>query len=362
MRVFQNSTSSSYRAYLQGAAPSGATFAERAAFFHADGFDASHTLAPVLAGEETAFYTNGDNESWQRAWARENGLPEESTLDDILLAQIEAHQTEVFYNLDAINFDSRLARRLPGSVKAKIAWQQFPFVKSDLSEYLVVCTLSKRLEQWRNMGLRAAYFTPAHSPLLDPLAANDDRDIDVVFAGSYSQYHLSRAAFLEALASIRDRRRIVLALAQSRLTKLAETPLGAFGPLRRYRRPEAIRKVAQEAVFGRSYYELMSRAKVVFNCASELEGEDRGNMRCWEALGVGSLLVSDAGLYPEGMVDGETIRTYRSPEHALEVIEDCLNDEDLRRRIAGTGHDMIRTRYSKAAQWGAFQQIVAEYF
>ncbi|RWK45654.1 hypothetical protein [Mesorhizobium sp.] len=72
------------------------------------------------------FFTNGDDERLQRAWAHENGLREDTPLADILLAQIEANRTEVFYNLDPIRFDSAFLKRLPGHVKRTIAWRAAP--------------------------------------------------------------------------------------------------------------------------------------------------------------------------------------------------------------------------------------------
>jgi spore maturation protein CgeB len=115
-------------------------------------------------------------------------------------------------------------------------------------------------------------------------------------------------------------------------------------------------------VFGRAYYDLLGRTKIVLNGAIDMAGNDRGNMRCWEALGGRTLLLSDAGNYPPGMVDGKTIRTYRSAMHAIELIEESLADCEARHRIANCGYDIIRTRYSKAAQWDRFQRLVAEHF
>ena len=120
--------------------------------------------------------------------------------------------------------------------------------------------------------------------------------------------------------------------------------------------------MAQEPVFGRAYYDLLARSKIVLNGAGDIGGNDRGNLRCWEALGARTLLLSDEGTYPAGMVDGETIRIYRSPKHAIELIEDSLGNFEGRRRVATAGHNMIRTRYSKAAQWASFQRLVAEHF
>ena len=42
--------------------------------------------------------------SLQRHWAREHGMPGKPSLEAILLAQIEHHRTEVFYNLDPVRY------------------------------------------------------------------------------------------------------------------------------------------------------------------------------------------------------------------------------------------------------------------
>lgn len=41
------------------------------------------------------FFTNGDDNTSQGLWARENGMPNKPSLEDILLAQIERHRTEL---------------------------------------------------------------------------------------------------------------------------------------------------------------------------------------------------------------------------------------------------------------------------
>ena len=363
MRLFQNiSAGRRYGRTLKTLMSMETTFARKLAAFHSNAYDAAHTLGPVLAGEEYAFYTQGDNAEVQRAWARENGLPKRATLDNILLAQIEAHKADVFYNLDLDNFDDRFARRLPGSVRARIGWHAAPATRTDWTGYLMVNNFPSILEVFRSRGLRAAYFAPAHDPALDTYAQNEQRDIDVLFVGGYSQYHSKRVAVLEAVAALNGKHRVVFALARSRLNRIAETPLGLLGPLRQYCRPERIRAVAQEPVFGRAYYDLLARSKIVLNGAIDMAGNDRGNMRCWEALGARTLLLSDEGNYPAGMVDGETIRTYRSPRHAIELIGDSLGNFAGCRCVVAAGHDMIRTRYSKAAQWASFQRLVAEHF
>ena len=96
MRVFQNA--GLYRSYLprlRRLSRSVEGFARLLAVFMNDRFGAAHTLLPVLNGEETAFFTNGDDEILQRHWARENGMHGRPSLEDILLAQIEHHRAEI---------------------------------------------------------------------------------------------------------------------------------------------------------------------------------------------------------------------------------------------------------------------------
>ena len=101
MRIFQNSgLYPSYLARLNQLARDTSGFEERRRIFLDDRFGALHFLKPVLEGNAEAFFTNGDDEILQRHWAREHGIQGEPPLEAILLAQIEHHRTEVFYNLD----------------------------------------------------------------------------------------------------------------------------------------------------------------------------------------------------------------------------------------------------------------------
>jgi len=324
-----------------------------------DRFGAAHTLLPVLQEEATAFFTNGDDDTLQRAWAREHGLPGHSTLEDILRAQIESHRAEVFYNSDCMRYGNDFVRKLPGCVKFSIAWRAAPSGGADFSAYdLVVSNFPVLLQGYAARGMRTAYFFPAHDPVMDEYAANTERPVDVLFAGSYSRHHQRRARLLEAIAQLAARRNIVMHLDRSRLTRLAESPVGRLAPLGRYRRPRPIRTLAQPPVFGRELYRALSRSRITINGAIDMAGEERGNMRCWEALGCGALLVSDAGHYPEGMENGVTLMTFTDPADAVATIELALAGDERAR--AAAGHRMIRTLYSKERQWSAFCKLVGD--
>lgn len=361
MRLFQNSALyPAYQPRLKTLTAGCTTFAQRRDAFLNDRFGASHFLQPVLVGDSDAFFTNGDDVSLQSTWAREQGMPERTPLDMVLLAQIEHHRTEVFYNMDPLRYGSELVRRLPGCVRRSIAWRAAPSPGADFEAYdRVVCNFPSILRSYEERGWRAAYFAPAHDPVMDEYANRTDRDIDVLFVGGYTRHHRNRGAMLERVAALREGHRIVFCLDRSRMTRMAESPLGKLLPMKSHRRPRDIRCVSHEPVFGRALYDMLGRARIVLNGAIDMAGEDRGNMRCFEALGCGGLLLSDAGNYPEGMVTGQTLVTYGSPEEVLTRIPMMLADEALRQRIAAAGRAMVSARYSKATQWDRFQALVS---
>ncbi|MER9025788.1 glycosyltransferase [Mesorhizobium sp. M0815] len=358
MRLFQNfGTTPSYSSRLALLTKPEDRFEAQREVFLRDRYGASHLLKPVLDNAPGVFFTNGDNERLQRAWANENGLRNDTTLADILLAQIEANRTEVFYNLDPIRYDSAFLKRLPDHVKKTIAWRAAPG-KADLLAYdLIVSNFPSIRASYENMGIRTAEFFPAHDPELDAYAGNPERDIDVLFFGGFSRHHQRRRDILDAVSKLGTRHRVVFHLEESRYSRLAATPLGWFGPLAAVRQPKSIRRVANAPVFGRKMYEQLGRAKIVINAAIDMAGADRGNMRCFEAMGARALLLTDAGNYPPGMVDGHTMRVYDDAESAVALIERTLGDGSWK-GIAVDGHAMIRTEYSKEQQLRRFFNLL----
>jgi hypothetical protein len=360
MRLFQNSGVPPSYLSRHRQAFQNATFRDQIAHFLDNRYGALHFLAPVLNGDDTAFFTNGDDEVLQRTWAREMAMPGKASLVDILLAQIEFHRAEVFYNLDPIRYGNDCVRKLPGCVRKAIAWRNAPSPIADLSEYdLIVCNAASMLRRYEGCGWKTSYFSPAHDPVMDEFARNDDRPIDVLFVGGYSRHHMRRATVLEAVARLRDKYRIEFCLARSRLTRAAESPIGYIAPVGKYRRPRNIRVVSHEPVYGRDLYARISKSKVVLNGAGDAEREDRGNMRCFESMGCRGLLLSDEGVYPAGMVGGQTLVTYQSPTDLVVKLRELLQAPEVMMGIAEAGYEMVTREYSKQAQWSAFKTLVA---
>jgi hypothetical protein len=202
-------------------------------------------------------------------------------------------------------------------------------------------------------------FFPAIDPKMEEYGRGD-RPIDVLFVGGYSRHHSARAKILEQVASLASRRKVVYCLDASRLTMIAESRVGRLLPLRKHRRPKAIAEIARPPVFGLQLYDLIGKSKIVLNGAIDMAGEDRGNMRCFEAMGCGALLISDAGNYPPGMEDGQTMQTYRSLEHAPELISASLDNWSQSAETARRGRGRIASLYNKASQLQRFVELVSQ--
>lgn len=360
MKLFQNS--SIYPAYfsrLRKLSINCDTFSQHMQVLLADRYGAQHLLQPVLRENPSAFLAIGDDDVVQRVWAKEQGMPLKSSLADILRSQIETHRTEVFYNLDPLRFGSGFLRTLPGSVRYRIGWRAAPSPGADFQGYdLMVCNFPSILEQYRAQGLRTAYFAPAFDPEMRPYASNIDRPVDVAFVGGFTRHHIRRTQILTSIAGLSAQHKVAIHLENSRFTNLAESKLGSWFMSAKYRRPEILRKVALGPVFGRELYEVLSTAKIVVNAAIDMAGDDRGNIRCFEAMGTGALLLSDLGIYPDGMRDRTTIRTYSDPADLLKTVQKLLADPAETAAIAARGHAMVSTIYSKDRQWSDFLKLV----
>lgn len=359
MRLFQNiGLGPAYlKVFRQLGSPR--SFEDGIGLFLEHRYGAPHILEPVEMRQPNAFCALGDEPRLQSLWSAEQGLATKG-LEEILLAQIEHHRSEVFYNLDPMRYGSAFVRRLPGCVKRTICWRAAPSGNADLSGYdLVVCNFPSILADWRNKGCRAEYFYPAVDPVMGEYGRGD-RPIDVLFFGSYSRHHRTRAKVLEEVAQLSSERKIVYCLDASRSTRLAEAfPPRLLGYLDKYRRPSAIMAVARAPVWGRQAYELLGQAKIVLNGAIDMAGNDRGNMRCFEAMGCGALLLSDAGQYPDGMEDGDTFATYRTPEQARTLAQTYISNRETRSKIAERGRKAVNRLYNKSVQLQRFNELLS---
>ena len=92
------------------------------------------------------------------------------------------------------------------------------------------------------------------------------------------------------------------------------------------------------AVRGLDYYQIIQNSLITFNRHTDYVSDSVGNMRMFEATGVGACLLTDAGSnLGDLFLDDYEVVTYRSIDEAIEKSTFLIENEDERQAIAMRG-------------------------
>ena len=271
-----------------------------------------------------------------RPLARKVGLSPklDTQAENILLAQIEEFRPDIVLNQDVFHVDTKLVRRIKNIGRPVLIGQVGiePSRGEDWAVYdLMISQLPRIVQSFRTVGVRSEVRHLAFEPsILDALPDAPTLDVDVSFVGSVSVDHQQRIALLEAVA-----RRFDLKLWGAR-----PQTLPASSPLHR---------CFQGEVWGADMYQVLRRSRITLNSHIDLTGREAGNMRLFEATGVGTFLLTDFkdNLDTLFAPDREVV-AWRSIDDSLKAIGRYLADDDGRAAIAraGQARTMAQHTYS----------------
>ena len=92
------------------------------------------------------------------------------------------------------------------------------------------------------------------------------------------------------------------------------------------------------AVLGVDYFGVLNKSRVTFNKHTDSSNGIVGNLRMFEATGMGTCLLTDSGRNINDLFEpGKEIVTYRSVDEAVEKVTYLLEHEDERVEIARAG-------------------------
>lgn len=269
-----------------------------------------------------------------RPLARKVGLSPrlDAEAENILLAQIEEFKPDLVLNQDLFHVDTRLARRIKEIGRPILVGQVgiSPSRGEDWSVYdLMISQMAAVADFFRAHGTRAEVVHLAFEPgILDVLPPPPPRDFDVTFVGAVSVDHQLRVAQLEAVA-----RRYDLKLFGSGLHSLP-----ASSPLHRCYKGE---------VWGVEMYQALRASRVTLNSHIDAAGAEAGNMRLFEATGVGCFLLTDFKDNLHTLFEPETeVAVWRSVDDCLAKIERYLGDGEQRTMIASRGQARTLERHT----------------
>jgi hypothetical protein len=261
-----------------------------------------------------------------RPLARRIGLSPrlDAQVEKILLAQIEDFRPDLVLNQDVFYVDAGLMRRIKSTSNPVLIGQVgiVPSRGEDWSVYdLMISQLPTVVRSFRAMGVRAEVCHLAFEPaILDALPAAPAMDIDVSFVGTVSVDHLQRIALLEAVAERYD-----LKLWGNRPQSLP--------------RSSPLHRCFQGEVWGTEMYRVLQRSRITLNSHIDIAGPEAGNMRLFEATGVGTFLLTDFKDNLGTLFEPDReVAVWRSIDDGLKVIGRYIGDDDGRAAIARAGH------------------------
>jgi spore maturation protein CgeB len=266
---------------------------------------------------------------------RGDGLPSafrSAEAEQIALAQIRAIAPDVLYCQEltflspaALAEAKRHVRLLVGQIASPLPEQ------ASLAPFdLILTSFPHFVPRFRALGIASEYFKIGFEPrVLERLGAAT-RHRAVTFVGGISPAHGKGTGLLEALA-----RRVPLEV----FGYGAET-LEAGSELARRHRGEA---------WALDMYRVLCESRITINRHIDVAEDYANNMRLFEATGCGALLMTDAKRNLDDLFRvGVEVVAYRDVDEAVALVEQYLEDDEARERIARAGQQRTLQEHTYA--------------
>lgn len=289
-----------------------------------------------LNGNES-FIIIANCELLQKKWALENSViyNDANWEKEIALAQIKNFKPDVFYIESIFSFYGSFIKEAKTYCKKVAAWISTPFTSDlPLNDIDVIFSSTPDFVSFFNAsGISSYYVLPGFDErVLTKINQQESKSIDFSFVGGWSDVHVNRKKILKQFVK--------------------ETPLQiwGYGYKKRYSKrtlnfytnyffPEnkEILKHYNKEVWGLEMYEILQQSLITLNVHEALLNGNVGNMRMFEATGVGTMILNDYGnnLSQIFEIDKEIIAFKNFPEaiekytyfinHPQEAIQIGLN-------------------------------------
>lgn len=322
--------------------------------------------------ERLGIYVNCiiDNDIFlQNKWKEINGI-KNATKQVTIYNQVKNFAPDILWIEDLRFIDKDLLLRIKtciNSIKLIIAYHCSPYNSGILEklktvDFVITCTPGLK-NAFEDNGIRSyLVYHGFDSDLLSRvLKGNSEAENKVVFTGSLFQGDGTHSQRIELIESfLRENMALSLHLylepqykifakksiyrANQVLTKLKLEKLKKYfpvfehvnAPVRNYSR--SLIKANLGPVFGLEMYQLLSLSGIVLNTHGEVAGDYAGNMRLFEATGVGSCLLTDNKTNLAELFDTESdIVAYENVDDCIEKARWLLENKVERKKIALAG-------------------------
>lgn len=301
-----------------------------------------------------------NSEILQKQWASEHNINFQSDnwRLDILERQILDFQPDIFFGHDfgTINasFRKSIRKKCP-SIKIILAWDGIAANDHQLFDDcdIVLSFNADTVNYYQSHGFKSALFHFGfNEKILERVRQHEAPLYDLSFCGTVSSgWHSQRLDFLYSV-----NRQFKLDLWTNNLPVTTRSVLGAVArlspkSLTNLVKLKSLSKINRGQVFGLEMFQVLYDSKISLNKHIDLVGKNGGNMRLFEAAGMGSCLLTDykANLSDIFDIDTELV-TYKTTAEAIDKIKYLLNNESERRVIALAGQKKVLEKYSITKQ------------
>jgi spore maturation protein CgeB len=277
----------------------------------------------------------------QSRWCEDHGIKITRTGDasvpefvDIVAEQIRYYRPDVILSGYLYDFDSRFLRSVSDHYKIAVGQHAASLPQTDFSEYdAIISSLPNQVAYFSEHGVASYLVKLAFDARLLSRLVPKEKRYGLIFAGSISADHKLRAESLRALGE--------------------SVPVDVFGTVPdEFMRPRSwLGRIGQslsgkpkskialhEALWGMEMYKTMSESRIVFNRHIDAAGPYANNLRLYEAVGSGSLLLTD---WKENMDEiftpGRECATYRDTAECVAQAKYYLQNDAEREAIAQAG-------------------------
>jgi len=251
-------------------------------------------------------------------------------------------------------------RSLKDICKHVVAWIACPTPSDlDLTTFSLVLTSHSNLaERFSRQGGTVRVMRPAFEPRILERTPDTERDIALSFVGSFSAQHKRRYELLARLARTTPLRTwgqgapVEPGWGGWRLPANRLCPALFSGPMaKRHGGP----------VWGLDMYALLRRSQITLNVHGEVAGGVAGNIRLFEATGMGALLVTEAaGNLGDLFAPDREVVAFATAHELEEKVRHLLGSPDEVVKIAKRGQERTLREHSTEQRAVELEALLVE--
>lgn len=243
---------------------------------------------------------------------------------EILAAQIKHYRPDIVLNHAMRGISSCFLREMKPYIRLLVGQRGATRLPNsgDWGWYgLVISSFPPTVDWFRQKGIPAELHRLGFEPRVLSWPQPKGSTFDVTFIGGFYSVHSSRMVLLETLFDRFEQIRIWG-------PGIDHLPLSSL-----------IRKHYVGQAWGREMYQILGNSKITLNHHGDVPPY-ANNMRLFEAMGVGTLLITDWKEHLHEMFEpGKEVVPYQSPEECTELIKYYLEHDEERKAIACTGQE-----------------------